>query len=191
MKIEDLKVGTKLKVIKNYKGNGIMLRQGEVIKIKKALEGETYSVSTPYYYSPIVVPKEALLECCVRITFIKCDDGWREEIYGAIFNKEARNNGIEKTVPLSSRLCTDQLLHANSISSKTTINRSKYNVEISLTFDGKKYTVGDFVRVKVDGDNYYGKIKEVNATTIRLTKLSSNNVYTIELDKIAEMENIG
>ena len=86
---------------------------------------------------------------------------------------------------------TDELLHANSVSSKTTINRLKYKVEISLAFEGKKYTIGDFVRVKVDGDNYYGKIKEINATAIRLTKLSSNNVYTIELDKIAEMENIG
>lgn len=190
MKIEDLKVGTKLKVIKNYKGNGIMLRQGEVIKIKKALEGETYSVSTPYYYSPIVVPKEALLECCVRIGFIKCDDGWREEIYGAIFNKEARNNDIEKVVPLSDRLCTDQL-HANNISSKKTINRSKYKVEISITFDDKKYTIGDFVRVKVNEANYYGKIKEINTTTIQLAKLSSKGKYTIGLDKIAEMENIG
>lgn len=87
--------------------------------------------------------------------------------------------------------CTDELLYANSISSKTTINRSKYKVEINITFDGKKYTVGDFVRIKVNEDNYYGKIKEINTTTIQLAKLSSKGKYTIELDGIAEMENIG
>lgn len=190
MKIEDLKVGTKLKVIKNYKGNGIILRQGEIIKIKKVLEGGTYSVSTLYYYAPIVVPKEALLECCIRLNVIKCDDKWCEEFYRAIFNKEAYNNDIEKTISLSDRLYADQL-HTNSTSSKTTINRSKYKVEINITFNDKKYTIGDFVRIKVDGDNYYGKIKEINTTTILLTKLSSNEEYTIELDEIIEMENIG
>ncbi|MDM0659987.1 hypothetical protein QTH47_12755 [Clostridium perfringens] len=171
MKIEDLKVGTKLQVIKNYKGNGIMLRQGEVIKIKKVLEGETYSVSTPYYYSPIVVPKEALLECCVRIGFIKCNN--KNDIYTYVDLINARDEAYDK------------------IFEKTKEGKVKYKVEISITFDGKKYTIGDFVRVKVDGDNYYGKIKEINTTTIQLAKLSSKGKYTIELDGIAEMENIG
>ena len=171
MKIEDLKVGTKLKVIKNYKGNGIMLRQGEVIKIKKVLESETYSVSTPYYYSPIVVPKEALLECCVKVEFIRCNN--KNDIYTYVDLINARDEAYDK------------------IFEKTKEGKVKYKVEISITFDGKKYTIGDFVRVKVDGDNYYGKIKEINTTTIQLAKLSSKGKYTIELDKIAEMENIG
>lgn len=187
MKIEDLKVGTKLKVIKNYKGNGIILRQGEIIKIKKVLaEGVTYSVSTPYYYAPIVIPCNALLECCVKVGFIKCNDGWRDEFYQTIFNRTIHDNTI-KNIP-SSYSEYDQL-HNNSMSSKK-VNRPKYKVEISFTFDDKKYTIGDFVRVKVDETNYYGKIKEINTNSIQLTKLSSKGKYTIELDGIAEMENI-
>ncbi len=172
MEIKELKVGTKLKVIKNYKGNGIILRQGEIIKIKKVLvEGVTYSVSTSYYYAPIVVPCNALLECCVKAGFIRCDN--RNDIYTYTDLIKARDEAYDK------------------IFEKTKITKSNYKVEISLTFGDKKYTIGDFVRVKVDEANYYGKIKEINTATIELTKLSSKGKYTIALDKISEMENIG
>lgn len=167
MKIEDLKVGTKLKVVKPYRHNGIAFKEGEIIEIRmKLLFGGAFSIKSQSYSNEVIVPSSFLFYCC------------------KIIPSKVETKNINK-------LCADELLHTNSISSKTTINRSKYKVEISITFEGKKYTVGDFVRVKVDETNYYGKIKEINATAIRLTKLSSNNVYTIELDKIAEMENIG
>lgn len=167
MKIEDLKVGTKLQVVKPYRHNGVAFKEGEIIEIRmKLLFGGAFSIKSQSYSSDVIVPSEFLFYCC--------------EIIPSKVETKSTN-----------KLCADELLNANSIPSKTTINRSKYKVEISITFEGKKYTVGDFVRVKVDETNYYGKIKEINATAIRLTKLSSNNVYTIELDKIAEMENIG
>lgn len=168
MKIEDLKVGTKLQVVKPYRNNGIAFKEGEIIEVrlKNLLFGGAFSIKSQSYSSDVIVPLEFLLNCC------------------KIIPSKIETNNINK-------LCADELLHANSISSKTTINRSKYKVEISITFDGKKYTIGDFVRVKVDGDNYYGKIKEINTTTIQLAKLSSKGKYTIELDGIAEMENIG
>ncbi|MCH1964401.1 hypothetical protein MCG45_16345 [Clostridium perfringens] len=168
MKIEDLKVGTKLKVIKPYKHNGIAFKEGEIIEVTKIILHfyGAFSVKSQSYSSDVIVPSSFLFYCC--------------EIIPSKVETKSTN-----------KLSSDELLHTHSISSKTTINRAKYKVEISITFEGKKYTVGDFVRVKVDKTNYYGKIKEINAITIRLTKLSSNNVYTIELDKIAEMENIG
>ncbi|XZH34279.1 hypothetical protein ACSW8L_15320 (plasmid) [Clostridium perfringens] len=168
MKIEDLKVGTKLKVIKPYRHNGIAFKEGEIIEVTKIILHfyGAISIKSKSYSSDVIVPSEFLFYCC--------------EIIPSKVETKSTN-----------KPSADELLHAHSISSKTTINRAKYKVEISITFDDKKYTVGDFVRVKVDGDNYYGKIKEVNTTAIRLTKLSSNNVYTIELDKIVEMENIG
>ncbi|EGT3619837.1 hypothetical protein FJ641_10590 [Clostridium perfringens] len=162
MKIEDLKVGTKLQVVKPYRHNGIAFKEGEIIEIRmKLLFGGAFSIKSQSYSNEVIVPSSFLFYCC--------------EIIPSKVETKSTN-----------KLCADGLVYANSI-----INRSKYKVEISITFEGKKYTVGDFVKVKVDGDNYYGKIKEINATAIRLTKLSSNNVYTIELDKIAEMENIG
>lgn len=162
MKIEDLKVGTKLQVVKPYRHNGIAFKEGEIIEIRmKLLFGGAFSIKSQSYSNEVIVPSSFLFYCC--------------EIIPSKVETKSTN-----------KLCADGLVYANSI-----INRSKYKVEISITFEGKKYTVGDFVKVKVEGDNYYGKIKEINATAIRLTKLSSNNVYTIELDKIAEMENIG
>lgn len=168
MKIEDLKVGTKLKVVKPYRHNGIAFKEGEIIEVTKIILHfyGAISIKSQSYSSDVIVPSEFLFYCC------------------EIIPSKVETKNINK-------LCTDQSLYANRVASKTTINRSKYKVEISITFDGRKYTVGDFVRVKVNEDNYYGKIKEINTTAIRLTKLSSNNVYTIELDKIAEMENIG
>ena len=168
MKIEDLKVGTKLQVVKPYRNNGIAFKEGEIIEVrlKNLLFGGAFSIKSQSYSSDVIVPLEFLLNCC------------------KIIPSKIETKNINK-------LCADGLVYADSISSKTTINRSKYNVEISLTFDGIRYSIGDFVRVRVDETNYYGKIKEINTTAIRLTKLSSNNVYTIELDKIAEMENIG
>lgn len=167
MKIEDLKLGTKLKVVKPYRHNGIVFKEGEIIEIRmNLLFGEAFSIKSQNYSSDTIVPTSFLFYCCEIIPL------------------KIETKDINK-------LCTDGLLHANNISSKTTINRSKYKVEINITFDGKKYTISDFVRVKVNETNYYGKIKEINTTTIHLTKLSSNNVYIIELDKIAEMENIG
>lgn len=165
MKIEDLKVGTKLQVVKPYRHNGITFKEGEIIEIRmKLLFGGAFSIKSQSYSSDVIVPLEFLLNCC------------------KIIPSKIETNNINK-------LCADQL-HANSISSKT-IDKPLYEVEIKLNFKNRRYTIGDFVRVKVDETNYYGKIKEINTTAIRLTKLSSNNVYTIELDKIAEMENIG
>lgn len=168
MKIEDLKVGTKLKVIKPYRHNGIAFKEGEIIEVTKIILHfyGAISIKSQSYSSDVIVPSEFLFYCC--------------EIIPSKVETKSTN-----------KLCADELLHTHSISSKTTINRSKYNVEISLAFEGKKYTIGDFVRVKVNGDNYYGKIKEINTTTIQLAKLSSKGKYTIELDGIAEMENIG
>lgn len=167
MKIEDLKVGTKLQVVKPYRHNGIAFKEGEIIEIRmKLLFGGAFSIKSQSYSNEVIVPSSFLFYCC------------------EIIPSKVETKNINKP-------CVDELLHANSVSSKTTINRLKYKVEISITFEGKKYTIGDFVRVKVDETNYYGKIKEINTTAICLTKLSSNNVYTIELDKIAEMENIG
>ena len=168
MKIEDLKVGTKLKVVKPYRHNGIAFKEGEIIEVTKIILHfyGAISIKSQSYSSDVIVPSSFLFYCC--------------EIIPSKVETKSTN-----------KLCADELLHANSISSKTTINRSKYKVEISITFDGKKYTIGDFVRVRVDGDNYYGKIKEINTTTIQLAKLSSKGKYTIELDGMAEMENIG
>lgn len=168
MKIEDLKVGTKLKVIKPYRHNGIAFKEGEIIEVTKIILHfyGAISIKSQSYSSDVIVPSEFLFYCC--------------EIIPSKVETKSTN-----------KLCADELLHTHNISSKKAINRSKYKVEISITFDGKNYTIGDFVRVKVDETNYYGKIKEINTTAIRLTKLSSNNVYTIELDKIAEMEDIG
>ena len=167
MKIEDLKVGTKLQVVKPYRHNGIAFKEGEIIEIRmKLLFGGAFSIKSQSYSNEVIVPSSFLFYCC------------------EIIPSKVETKNINKP-------CEDELLYANSISSKTTINRSKYKVEISIAFEGKKYTIGDFVRIKVDETNYYGNIKEINATTIRLTKLSSKGKYTIELDKISEMENIG
>lgn len=166
MKIEDLKVGTKLQVVKPYRHNGIAFKEGEIIEIRmKLLFGGAFSIKSQSYSNEVIVPSSFLFHCC------------------EIIPSKIETKNINKP-------CTDQL-YANSVSSKTTINRLKYKVEISITFEGKKYTIGDFVRIKVNEDNYYGKIKEINTTTIQLAKLSSKGKYTIELDGIAEMENIG
>lgn len=166
MKIEDLKLGTKLQVVKPYRNNGIAFKQGEIIEIRmNLLFGGAFSIKSQSYSSDVIVPSEFLLNCC------------------KIIPSKVETKNIN-------RLCAD-LLHANSIASKKIINRSKYKVEISLTFDEIRYSISDFVRVKVDETNYYGKIKQINTTTIELSKLSSKGKYTIELDKISEMENIG
>ncbi|MBI6005953.1 hypothetical protein H8J86_08295 [Clostridium perfringens] len=166
MKIEDLKVGTKLQVVKPYRHNGIAFKEGEIIEIRmKLLFGGAFSIKSQSYSNEVIVPSSFLFYCC--------------EIIPSKVETKSTN-----------KLSVDELLHAHSISSKT-IDKPLYEVEVKLNFKNRRYTIGDFVRVKVDGDNYYGKIKEINTTAIRLTKLSSNNVYTIELDKIAEMENIG
>ncbi|EPB8173113.1 hypothetical protein ACRTAL_002288 [Clostridium perfringens] len=148
MKIEDLKVGTKLQVIKTYRMNGITFKEGEIILIKEKCSfgfGETFSIKSQCYNYNIVASPDFLLNYCKVIT--------------------------------------------PNIETKT--NKPLYEVEVKLNFKNRRYTIGDFVRVKVDGDNYYGKIKEINTTTIQLAKLSSKGKYTIELDGIAEMENIG
>ncbi|MCX0396296.1 hypothetical protein LI014_02705 [Clostridium perfringens] len=166
MKIEDLKVGTKLKVIKPYRHNGIAFKEGEIIEIRmKLLFGGAFSIKSQSYNNEVIVPSSFLLYCC------------------EIIPSKIETKNINKP-------CADELLHANSVSSKA-IDKPLYSVEVKLNFKNRRYTIGDFVRVKVDETNYYGKIKEINTTAICLTKLSSNNVYTIELDKIAEMENIG
>lgn len=165
MKIEDLKVGTKLQVVKPYRHNGIAFKEGEIIEIRmKLLFGGAFSIKSQSYSNEVIVPSSFLFYCC------------------KIISSKVETKNINKP-------CADTLLH-DSISSKI-INKPLYDVEVKLNFKNRRYTIGDFVRVKVDEDNYYGKIKEINTTAIRLTKLSSNNVYTIELDKIAEMENIG
>lgn len=168
MKIEDLKVGTKLKVVKPYRHNGIAFKEGEIIEVTKIILHfyGAISIKSQSYSSDVIVPSEFLFYCC--------------EIIPSKVETKSTN-----------KLSSDQLLHAHSISSKTTINRLKYKVEISLSFGDKKYIIGDFVRVRVDKDNYYGRIKEINTATIELTKLSSKGKYTIALDKISEMENIG
>lgn len=164
MKIEDLKLGTKLQVVKPYRNNGIAFKQGEIIEIRmNLLFGGAFSIKSQSYSSDVIVLSEFLLNCC------------------KIIPSKVETKNIN-------RLCADELLHANSIASKKIINRPKYKVEISFTFENKKYTIGDFVRVKVDEVNYYGKIKEINTATIQLAKLSSKGKYTIELDGIAEME---
>lgn len=166
MKIEDLKVGTKLQVVKPYRHNGIAFKEGEIIEIRmKLLFGGAFSIKSQSYSNEVIIPSSFLFYCC------------------EIIPSKVETKNINKP-------STDESLHANNVSSKA-IDKPQYEVEVKLNFKNRRYTIGDFVRVKVDEDNYYGKIKEINATTIRLTKLSSNNVYTIELDKIAEMENIG
>lgn len=173
MKTEDLKIGTKLKVVKPYRHNGIAFKEGEIIEIRMNLFfGGAFSVKSKRYSNDVIVPSEFLLNCC-RVIPSKVETKSTNKPY------------------------TNQLLYANSIQSKPTVNVPKYRNEISTTFDGKKYVVGDFIRAKlVNGNDYYGKIKEINTTTIQfttiqLTKLSSNEKYSIELEGIAEMENIG
>lgn len=166
MKIEDLKVGTKLQVVKPYRHNGIAFKEGEIIEIRmKLLFGGAFSIKSQSYSNEVIVPSSFLFYCC------------------EIIPSKVETKNINKP-------STDELLHANSVSSKA-IDKPLYEVEVKLNFKNRRYTIGDFVRVKVDGDNYYGKIKEINTTTIQLAKLSSKGKYTIELDGIAEMENIG
>lgn len=167
MKIEDLKVGTKLKVIKPYRHNGIVFKEGEIIEVTKIILHfyGAISIKSQSYSNEVIIPSSFLFYCC------------------EIIPSKVETKNINKP-------CTDESLHVNSVSSKA-IDKPLYEVEVKLNFKNRRYTIGDFVRVKVNEANYYGKIKEINTATIRLTKLSSNNVYTIELDKIAEMENIG
>lgn len=169
MEIEDLKLGTKLKVVKPYRNNGIVFKEGEIIEVgMNLLFGGAYSIKSQSYSSDILVPSEFLLNCCEVIP---------SKTTTNIYTRD------------ETKSCLNQL-HGNKISSKV-VDKPKYKVEISITFSEVKYTIGDFVRVRLDKNNYYGKIKEINTTTIQLTKLSSKGKYTIELDKIAEMENIG
>ncbi|MDC4245677.1 hypothetical protein [Clostridium perfringens] len=181
MKIEDYKVGTKLQVIRNYEGENITLRCGEIIEIVNIIKDNFFAIKTQSNHTPIVVHEDILMKCCiivVELTKRKNISKHPEDILDSIFKTVANSR--------------DQILYANSISSKATTNRSKYKVEINFTFDNIKYIIGDFIRVKVGTSNYYGKIKEINNTTIQLTKLSSDKKkYTIELDKISEIENIG
>lgn len=167
MKIEDLKVGTKLKVVKPYRHNGIAFKEGEIIEVTKIILHfyGAISIKSQSYSSDVIVPSEFLFYCC------------------EIIPSKVETKNINKP-------STDESLHVNSVSSKA-IDKPLYEVEVKLNFKNRRYTIGDFVRVKVDGDNYYGKIKEINTTTIQLAKLSSKGKYTIELDGIAEMENIG
>lgn len=186
MKIEDLKVGTKLKVIKTYRGNGIILRQGEIIKIKEVLES-VCSVTTTYYYAPIVIPYDVLLDCCKKAEFIKdnktmsflekYEDMWKPQKHDLVFR-------------IPSMSIPTQNMHNNSISS--TQSNKEYKVEAILTFKGKKYTIGDFIRIEINNkENRYGKINHIDSTLIGLTKLSTGDQYFIDLNTIIDMENIG
>ncbi|EGT3606855.1 hypothetical protein FKF97_10660 [Clostridium perfringens] len=190
MKIEDLKVGTKLKVIKTYRGNGIILRQGEIIKIKEVLES-VCSVTTPYYYAPIVVPYDVLLDCCKKAEFIK--DNKNDKVINWYNTKDHKFDklafGMNLTDILKSYGIYDQL-NNNKISS--TQSNKEYKVEAILTFKGKKYTIGDFIRIEINNkENRYGKINHIDSTRIGLTKLSTGDQHFIDLNTIIDMENIG
>lgn len=66
MKIEDLKVGTKLKVVKPYRNNGIAFKEGEIVEVTKIILHfyGAISIKSQSYSSDVIVPSEFLLNCC-------------------------------------------------------------------------------------------------------------------------------